>query len=171
MTNDELVQELERLRLSLERHLLIRSRFTLSREDMQDIVQDVLLRYIKNREEKPEKLLVTAWHARVAENLLKDHWRRSANRKTVSVEDVVLVDTKSLSEKDHLLRKAFLDAFRDLTETEQTLLYLVSAGATHSEIAKAYREPQTSIAYWVKVAKDKLRQHPKLSGIFDEDRR
>jgi RNA polymerase sigma factor (sigma-70 family) len=165
MTDDELFFFIPRARPILQRHLLFKSGLKLSPDDIQDLVQEAFLRLVRQRPYPDPPL---PWLYTVVDNLCIDHFRKNSHMTMVSIDELDIMNSGYI---DVLEMEAFRKAVMKLSEIQQRILDDVAAGHTQSEIALRYNMPETTVAYHVREAKERIRSDPKLSAIFKKEKK
>jgi len=122
---------------ALNRYL---SRRLNSREDIEDVAQEVYLRFVQHY--KPRKKSPMGFLYKIASNLVKDHFRRQTTRHAdahINHEDVELASP--MASPEQILRsRQGIEAFNKVLETlnptmRRVFLLHRFCGLTHAEIA------------------------------------
>lgn len=129
-----------------------------SREDAEDVFQNVFLKYLLHtgtfENEEHEK----AWFARVTINACKDWLRSLTRRQTLSLE-ILEQEAAQIPEESHEL----LEALLTLPNKYKDVIYLhFYEGYSAVEIAKILNHKENTIYTWLARAKALLRN--KLGG-------
>lgn len=114
-------------------------------QDAEDVLQEVLLRIHRHRDELADADRVTAWVHRVARNAVIDHYRRRAARPeqpSGGAEDLVERADEPLDEPDgEATRRELAACLRPLIDRlpdgqRETLVLTELEGVTHAEAAR-----------------------------------
>lgn len=150
--------ETSRVALLYQRHastifLAIRRRI-FSLEDAEDITLEVFLAAVENEETLASLSdeLQLAWLRRVARNKMVDHYRRSAHRQALALEEItdMLNEDESQEPEPHLLRREEYALLRrrlaSLPPQQQEILHLRFAGGLRSrEIASLLHKREGTV--------------------------
>ena len=123
----------------------------LNRYDAEDIVQDVFVKLLSNKNYFRDEEHMKAWLIRVTINLCINYNKSLARQKTVSVEQL---DIPFTQQETGILEELYL-----LPEDERNILYLYYyEGYKIREIAKILRQKQNTINSKLTRARNKLKR-------------
>ena len=121
--------------------------------DVEDIFQEVFLKYAISDVEFNDSNHEKAWLIRVAINACKDLNKSFYKRKVGSIEDEIY-EPFSLDEND----RNVLEAIRKLPEKYKTVIYLFYyEGFTAVEIAKMMDNKENTVYTWLSRARKKIK--------------
>ena len=125
-----------------------------SREDAEDIVQDVLIRFMQSAKSFEEEEHVKAWLLRVAANLCKDRLKSASRQREVAIPEGydVADEKKEPQEENDTLQKvmALPDKYRSVIHLYYYEEYSVK------EIANILEKKETTIRSLLKRGREKL---------------
>ena len=128
--------------------------------DVEDVFQEVFLKYILHDDPFESDAHEKAWLIRVAINACKDMFKSFFRRKVCSLEDID--PEPSYFQEDH---KAILESVLKLPDNYKNVIYLFYyEGYTAVEIAKILNKRENTIYTWLSRAKAKLKEE--LGGEF-----
>ena len=89
----------------------------LSREEKEDIVQDVLLKvYLSLDKYDSKKAMITTWIDRVIDNMIKDGLRKIGSKKNLMLKNAVSIDTSP--DEDNATEKVYSRAGHDIPSVD-----------------------------------------------------
>ncbi len=132
---------------------------TRSKNDADDIFQEVFLRVVQRRPTFESGEHEKAWLIRVTLNCLKSHWRAAWRRRVVPLDDRIIYPEPEDSALD--------DALRRLTPKYRAAVHLFYyEGYSTAEIAEITGEKPSTVRTRLTRARDKLREM--LQGEFED---
>ncbi len=132
---------------------------TRSKNDADDIFQEVFLRVVQSRPTFESGAHEKAWLIRVTLNCLKSHWRTAWRRHVVPLDDRIIYTEPEDSALD--------DALRRLTPKYRAAVHLFYyEGYSAAEIAEITGEKPSTVRTRLTRARDKLREM--LKGEFED---
>ena len=121
--------------------------------DVEDVFQDVFLKYVLCDIEFENETHEKAWVIRVAINACKDTLKSFFRRKVHSIEDVDIEPFYIQEEENRVL-----DAILRLSNNYKNVVYLFYfEGYTAVEIAKMLNKKENTIYTWLARAREKLK--------------
>lgn len=136
---------------------LTRTRIT---QNAEDIFQEVFIRYSEKMPKFENEEHEKAWFIRVTINLSKNYNNSAWNRKTVTLDENIVFESKEENE--------VFSAVCDLPENYKTVIYLLYyEGYKVKEIAGILKSKEGTIKTWLSRARDMLRE--KLEGGFENE--
>jgi RNA polymerase sigma factor (sigma-70 family) len=131
------------------------------REDVEDVFQEVFLRYMQRREPFASDEHEKAWLLRVAINCCKDLVGSFWYRRTIPLDEDLMAEIPTESHE-------ILDAIQRLPSSERTSIYLFYyEGYTAVEIAKMQNQKINTVYSHLNRARKRLRKQ--LGGIIHEE--
>lgn len=140
-----------------------------SRSSTEDICQETMLRFLQH-EPNISVIPILQWLFRVATNYTIDEWRRT--RREEPTEPTVIansaiggrpVSKSRAMEEQQVLEIAVKDAFGTLEEDWRPSAYLCLAlRFTQSATAEILNLPETTVNYYVRLSRERLRANPQL---------
>lgn len=132
-----------------------------NREDAEDIVQEVLIRFMQAAGQYESEAHVKAWLLRVAANLCKDKLKSASRQREVAIpEGYEAATEESYEEEDSVLQlvQALPEKYRSVIH-----LYYYEEYAT-TEIAEILQKKESTIRSLLKRGRDKLEKMMKGDG-------
>lgn len=124
-----------------------------SREDAEDVVQEVLIRFMQSAKQFEDESHVKAWLLRVAANLCKDKLKSASRQREVAIPEGydVAAEEKQESESDFMqIVMALPEKYRSVIH-----LYYYEEYAT-AEIAKILQKKEATVRSLLKRGREKL---------------
>jgi len=132
---------------------------TRSKNDADDIFQEVFLRVVQSHPMFESEAHEKAWLIRVTLNCLKSHWRTAWRRNVVPLDDRIIYTEPDDSALD--------DALRRLTPKYRAAVHLFYyEGYSAAEIAEMTGEKPSTVRTRLTRAREKLREM--LKGEFED---
>lgn len=103
-----------------------------------DIFQQVWIKAVRNWHRYTDQQLLLAWLCRIAHNLVMDHYRSSAGKQTVEIDENLMADTFNPEEalNQQKLDDALQDAIKQLPLEQREIVLLRIDGIGFKEIAE-----------------------------------
>jgi RNA polymerase sigma-70 factor (ECF subfamily) len=133
-----------------------------------DIFQEAYARFLQSAIRDSSTTVMKAYLYRIANNLLRDHWRRDKWMRRLENEREI--DLPINLDEDRLsVQVAFEQAFDELTQQQRSVLWLAYAeGYRHQEIAEIMGVRVTSVRVMLFRAKKKLSLVLRSLGLREE---
>ena len=132
------------------------------RAEAQDIAGEVFLRALKSLKSYQERgVPIQAWLFRIAHNLIVDHWRRVAKRRTVPIDTVTIAaDTDPVADVEKRIElERVTKAMEQLTDEQREVLRLrFFGGLTSREAGSVLKKSDGAVREMQRAAIEKLRQ-------------
>ncbi len=133
-------------------------------EDVEDIVQDIMIKVMKKARRLEKGRGVTTWMYRVARNHCIDLSRRRGRHGRLIAFDPELVGDESrdpVRATEHASDKDLVDTFlENQEESDRTILFLrYFEDLGYRDIARVVGMPEGTVRYRVHQAKERLRDH------------
>jgi RNA polymerase sigma factor (sigma-70 family) len=102
-----------------------------------DLFQQVWIKAVRNWHRYTDQQLLLAWLCRIAHNLVMDHYRSSAGKETVEIDENLMADTFNPEEalNQQKLDDALNEAIGQLPSDQQEIVLLRIQGISFKEIA------------------------------------
>ncbi len=142
-------------------------RFTQSREDAEDLLQDAFVKVFLNISELRNAEQLGAWIRRVVVNICIDYYRKKVNFTTIEEEiELPAQDWENDNVISQMSNQELLSAVNELPDSARMVFNLfVIDGYTHVEIAKMLNFTEGNSKSQLFFAKKLLRKKIELLGI------
>jgi DNA-directed RNA polymerase specialized sigma24 family protein len=142
-------------------------------EDRKDMYQEVMLRFLQSGPNLAEKPALF-WLFKVATNVNTDHWRKASRERLVPNNEIPAFEPASegpTAEDKRIAELTVADAFRELPKEWRPAAYLCLGPPryTQSAAAEILKLPETTINYYVGMARKRLNANPKLQELLGID--
>jgi len=159
------------LEISQYRKYLIsgaRKAFSLSTEDAEDIVQDVLLKAIANENRfDPDKGKLKTWLFRGLMFMAFNRTKTERVRKNVLRNLPLRIDTSFIQVEEQITGKYLIAAIQKLSPTERRMIILRYVGdMSYREIQDRLQINKVKVGVTLGRAKTKLRRHLMATGMY-----
>lgn len=140
----------------LQRYVVACGRYTLSREDVQDVTQETFFRLIKHMQTETDiynKIHLPAWLFLVASRIVIDRFRKQGARKEIEFDENFI----SPESPDYDGKLAVQKALLALSEDQRFIMIEWAEGSTIETIAELLGEKSSQIAWKMQKSKEVMR--------------
>ena len=131
-----------------------------SREEAEDITQDVFMKLYSSNISREKEEEVKAWLIRVTTNACHNHFRNPFHRRRIDLDEREWehIADKGCGEQDYIERKTVMDAVLSLPEKDRIIVYLYYYEEySCCQIGDILQIKETTIQTRLSRARDKLR--------------
>lgn len=137
-------------------------KWCMSKEDAEDIAQEVFIKLGSNMHSFDKRSLFTTWLYRVTANCARDYARKNSRWKTSKMPDPPdngAIASSSPGPENNVIAKSILRTVEGLPEKQREAVLLVYAeGMSHREAADVIGCAETTVSWRIFQAKRKLRK-------------
>ena len=136
-----------------------------TREQAEDLVQDVFVNIVRHCGNYRGESLITTWIWSIARNVLIDHFRRQRNAPDLDLDDLVeegrdpALRVEPDSGLEDCVRKAYADFARDHGDRAETLALVAFEGWDMTELATYLKRTPGAVREYVSQCRKKLRPY------------
>lgn len=147
----------------------IKRRSHASKQDIEDILQNVFIKVYKNINDYDENLNFSSWIYRITYNELIDWYRKDKTRSTLSLDDSDIGILEKISEEtyEEILKKFDKQKEKELIEKslekikpnyKEIIILKYFEDRSYEEISDILKIPTGTVATWVSRAKNELKK-------------
>ncbi len=147
----------------------IKRRSHASKQDVEDILQNVFIKIYKNMNDYDENLNFSSWIYRITYNELIDWYRKDKTRSTLSLDDTDIGILEKISEEtyEEILKKIDKQKEKELIEKslekikpnyKEIIILKYFEDRSYEEISDILKIPIGTVATWVSRAKNELKK-------------